>query len=181
MNYGTIKYYDIANGEGVRTSLFVSGCRHHCPDCFNAVAWDFSYGLPFTKKEEDEIISSLSPYYIKGLSLLGGEPMEKENQEGVLSLLERVENETEGKDVWIYSGFTFEELVGTVPSRAFSPISRKILEKCDVLVDGKFMKEEKDISLQFRGSRNQRIIDLRATFDRGEIVLWKDKIKEETR
>ena len=181
MNYGTIKYFDIANGEGVRTSLFVSGCRHHCPDCFNACLWSFSYGLPYTRAEEDEIIASLAPYYIRGLSLLGGEPMEKENQEGILSLIERVRKEREGKDIWLYSGFTFEELTGAVPSRAFSPISRKILELCDVLVDGKFMKDEKDISLQFRGSRNQRIIDLKETFRIGSIVLWEDKIKANTR
>ena len=153
MNYATIKYFDIANGEGVRTSLFVSGCRHHCPECFNSEAWSFDYGEPFDESVEEKIISSLSPFYIAGLSLLGGEPMEEENQKALLP---------------------FEEILGKVKSRAFTPISRRILELCDVLVDGRFIIEEKDISLQFRGSRNQRIIDLKSTFEKGEIVLWKD-------
>ena len=174
MNYATIKYYDIANGEGVRTSLFVSGCRHHCRDCFNAEAWPFDYGKPFDEEVESAIISSLSPSYIAGLSVLGGEPMETENQAGLLPFLERVRRECPDKTVWIYSGFTFEELTGSSPSRAFSPSSVRILELCDVLVDGRFIAEEKDISLQFRGSRNQRIIDLRATLAGGSIKFWKD-------
>lgn len=173
MNVATIKYCDIANGEGVRTSLFVSGCRHHCPYCFNTEAWDFNYGRPFNKDEEDAIISSLLPSYIRGLSLLGGEPMEKENQEALLPFLERVRRECPGKNIWLYSGFTLEEILGERESRAYSPISRKLLQLCDVLVDGPFVMAEKDISLQFRGSRNQRIIDLQSTFEKGEIVLWK--------
>ena len=178
MHYATIKYYDIANGEGVRTSLFVSGCRHHCKECFNQVAWDFEYGEEFTKETEDKIIASLSPSYIRGLSLLGGEPMEKENQEALLGLIKRVKVEAPDKDIWIYSGFTFEELIGEKDSRAYSPISKEILSLCDVLVDGRFILEEKDISLQFRGSRNQRIIMLKPFFEKGELVLWKDEMKD---
>ena len=173
-NSATIKYFDIANGEGVRTSLFVSGCRHHCPECFNSEAWSFDYGEPFDESVEEKIISSLSPFYIAGLSLLGGEPMEEENQKALLPFLSKVRERCPDKNIWIYSGFTFEEILGKVKSRAFTPISRRILELCDVLVDGRFIIEEKDISLQFRGSRNQRIIDLKSTFEKGEIVLWKD-------
>lgn len=178
MNYATIKYCDIANGEGVRTSLFVSGCRHHCKECFNQVAWAFDYGEEFTKDTEDKIISSLTPSYIRGLTLLGGEPMETENQKPLYDFLQRVRKEVPEKDIWIYSGFTFEELTGKKDSRAFTPISEEILKLCDVLVDGRFVLEEKDISLQFRGSRNQRIIDLKATMEKGEIIIWKDEMKD---
>lgn len=177
MNYANIKYYDIANGEGVRTSLFVSGCRHHCKDCFNEMAWAFNYGKPFTREDEDQIISSLEPYYIKGLTLLGGEPMEAENQEALLPFLKRVKASYPNKTIWIYSGFTLEEILGEVPSRAATPIAKEILALCDILVDGRFILEQKDISLQFRGSRNQRIIELKPTLESGEITLWKDKIK----
>lgn len=177
MNYANIKYYDIANGEGVRTSLFVSGCRHHCKDCFNEMAWSFNYGKPFTREDEDQIISSLEPYYIKGLTLLGGEPMEAENQEALLPFLKRVKASYPNKTIWIYSGFTLEEILGEVPSRAATPIAKEILALCDILVDGRFILEQKDISLQFRGSRNQRIIELKPTLESGEITLWKDKIK----
>lgn len=178
MNYATIKYCDIANGEGVRTSLFVSGCRHHCKECFNQVAWAFDYGEEFTKDTEYKIISSLTPSYIRGLTLLGGEPMETENQKPLYDFLQRVRKEVPEKDIWIYSGFTFEELTGKKESRAFTPISEEILKLCDVLVDGRFVLEEKDISLQFRGSRNQRIIDLKATMEKGEIIIWKDEMKD---
>ena len=174
MNYGEIKKNDIANGEGVRTSLFVSGCRHHCKNCFNEVAWDFHYGNPFTEETMKAVLESCRPDYVTGLSLLGGEPMEEENQKALLPFLSKVRERCPDKNIWIYSGFTFEEILGKVKSRAFTPISRRILELCDVLVDGRFIIEEKDISLQFRGSRNQRIIDLKPTFEKGEIVLWKD-------
>ena len=177
MNYANIKYYDIANGEGVRTSLFVSGCRHHCKDCFNEMAWAFNYGKAFTREVEDQIISSLEPYYIQGLTLLGGEPMEVENQEALLPFLKRVKASHPDKTIWIYSGFTLEEILGEIPSRAATLIAKEILSLCDILVDGRFILEEKDISLQFRGSRNQRIIDLKPTLENKEIVLWKDKIK----
>ena len=178
MNYGEIKFYDIANGVGVRTSLFVSGCRNHCEDCFNRETWAFDFGKPYTRETEDEIIESLKPDYIAGLSVLGGEPFEKENQPEVLKLVKRVKKEFPKKSVWIYSGFTFEELIGEKDSRAYSPISKEILSLCDVLVDGRFILEEKDISLQFRGSRNQRIIMLKPFFEKGEFVLWKDEMKD---
>ena len=174
MNYAAIKYYDIANGEGVRTSLFVSGCRHHCKDCFNAEAWPFDYGNPFTEEVEAAILSSLSPYYIAGLSVLGGEPFERENQDALLSFLRKVRKAYPDKSIWIYSGFTYDEIVGAVPSRAFSQASEEILNLSDVLVDGRFRIEEKDISLQFRGSRNQRIIDLKKTRESGAISIWND-------
>ena len=149
MNYGTIKKVDVANGPGVRVSLFVSGCRNHCKGCFNPETWDFSYGHPFTKETEDGIIEALRPSWIQGLSILGGEPMEPENEEALLPFLERVREELPGKDVWLYSGYRLEALQG-----------RKLLALADVLVDGPFDEKEKDAGLAFRGSRNQRIIRL---------------------
>ena len=149
MNYGAIKKVDVANGPGVRVSLFVSGCRNHCKGCFNPETWDFSYGQPFTKETEDEIIEALRPFWIQGLSILGGEPMEPENEAALIPFLERVRAELPGKDIWLYSGYRFEMLHG-----------RDILALADVLVDGPFDEKEKDAGLAFRGSRNQRIIRL---------------------
>lgn len=177
MNYANIKYCDIANGEGVRTTLFVSGCRHYCKDCFNQVAWSFDHGSLFDRSVEDKIIGSLKPTYISGLTLLGGEPMEKENQEALLPFLKRVRWECPNKTIWLFSGFTFEELTGAVDSRAFSDNAIELLKLCDILVDGKFVADEKDITLQFRGSRNQRVIDLPKTFAHGEVVVW-EKLKK---
>ena len=169
MNYGEIKYCDIANGTGVRTSVFVSGCRNHCEDCFNRATWEFSYGKPFTKEVEDEVIESLKLSYICGLSVLGGEPFEVENQPGVLALIKRVKTECPKKTVWVYSGFTYEELLSS--SRAATPEAREILGLADILVDGRFDKNLKNISLKFRGSENQRIIDLKKTAACGRVVL----------
>ena len=149
MNYGAIKKVDVANGPGVRVSLFVSGCRNHCKGCFNPETWDFSYGQPFTKETEDEIIEALRPSWIQGLSILGGEPMEPENEAALIPFLERVRAELPGKDIWLYSGYRFEMLY-----------ERDILVLVDVLVDGPFDEKEKDAGLAFRGSRNQRIIRL---------------------
>ena len=149
MNYGTIKKTDVANGPGVRVSLFVSGCRNHCKGCFNPETWDFSYGAPFTRETEDEIIKALRPSWIQGLSILGGEPTEEENEAALIPFLERVRKELPDKDIWLYSGNTYEELRG-----------RRILELVDVLVDGPFVLEQKDAGLAFRGSRNQRILHL---------------------
>ncbi len=177
MNYANIKYCDVANGEGVRTTLFVSGCRHYCKDCFNEVAWSFDHGSPFDIAVEDKIIESLKPSYISGLTLLGGEPMEKENQEALLPFLKRVRQECPDKSVWLFSGFTFEELTGVVPSRCFSDITIELLKLCDILVDGRFVADEKDITLQFRGSRNQRVIDIPKTFENKEIVIWEKLCK----
>lgn len=171
MNYATIKYCDIANGPGVRTSLFVSGCTHRCKGCFNEIAWDFDYGEPFTKKVSYAIMDSLRPSYIKGLSLLGGEPMEPENQRGLLSLLKMVRAVYPDKTVWCYSGYTYEEITA---GRAHCEVTDEVLACIDVLVDGRFEESLKDITLQFRGSSNQRIIDIAATKAAGEIIWWQD-------
>ena len=150
MNYCGLNKNDIANGEGVRVSLFVSGCRNHCKGCHNPEAWDFSYGQPFTKETEDEIIEALRPSWIQGLSVLGGEPCEEENERVLIPFLKRVKRECPNSDTWLFSGYTYEMLQG-----------EEILRYVDVLVDGPFLPEQKDILLQFRGSRNQRIIRLR--------------------
>ena len=150
MNYGAIKKIDVANGVGVRVSLFVSGCRNRCPGCFNPETWDFGYGQPLTKETEEEIMEALRPSWIQGLSILGGEPTEPENEAVLVPLLERVRRELPDKDIWLYSGHTCEELRG-----------RRILELADVLVDGPFLIGQKDAGLAFRGSRNQRIIHLK--------------------
>ena len=170
MNYGAIKKRDIANGPGVRVSLFVSGCTHHCPGCFNAATWDFAYGEPYTKDVENEILELLSPDYIGGLSLLGGEPFEPCNQRELLPLLRRMRERYPNKTVWCYSGYTLEELTGE--SRARCEVTDEMLSMIDVLVDGEFVLEKKNIRLRFRGSENQRLIDLVATREKGEIVLW---------
>lgn len=170
MNYGTIKKYDIANGEGVRVSLFVSGCTHHCRNCFNQEAWDFSYGRPFTGETEEEILAALSPAYINGLSLLGGEPFEPDNQKVLTGLLRRVKERFPEKNIWCYTGYLLDrELLPD--SRARCGYTDEMLGMIDVLVDGRFEEEQKDISLPFRGSLNQRIIDVKATLERGGIRL----------
>ena len=169
MNYGEIKFYDIADGAGVRTSLFVSGCRNCCEDCFNRETWSFSYGKPYTQETENAIIESLKPDYIAGLSILGGEPFEKENQPEVLKLVARAKKECPDKSVWIYSGFTFEELLGV--SRASGQTAEEILKLADVLVDGRFDKTKKNISLKFRGSENQRIIDLKPSLLQKKAII----------
>ena len=173
MNYATIKKYDIANGPGVRVSLFVSGCTHHCKGCFNQEAWDFAYGAPYTAETEDEIMEALRPWYITGLTLLGGEPFEPANQAALLPLLRRVRRELPEKTIWAFTGYTLETdlLTGKLGNWA---ITREILHSLDVLVDGEFILEQKDISLRFRGSANQRLIDLPKTLERDEVVLWDD-------
>lgn len=171
MNVAEIKTNDIANGEGVRTSLFVSGCRHKCPDCFNYMAWDFEYGRPYTKETEKEILDSIAPPWIAGLSLLGGEPFEPENQQTLLELIKAFKKKYPNKTVWCYSGFTIEEITGEIPSRAYTSISSDLLKLLDVLVDGKYEKALKNISLKFRGSENQRVIDVQKTIAENRIVL----------
>ena len=171
MNYGEIKKNDIANGEGIRTSLFVSGCRHHCKNCFNQNTWDFSFGEPFTEETMTEIFKSCEPEWINGISLLGGEPFEPENQRVLLPFLVMFNERFKNKTVWCYSGFTLEEITGKKPSRAFTDISTEMLSNIDVLVDGEYVEEKKDISLVFRGSSNQRIIDVKKSLDADEIVL----------
>ena len=170
MNYATIKWADVANGPGVRVSLFVSGCTHRCPGCFNPEAWDFSYGRPFTRAEEDRILAALAPSHIKGLSLLGGEPFEPDNQRALLPLLRRVRGELPGKTVWCYSGYILEELHR--PSRARCEVTDEMLSLLDVLVDGEFVEAKKDLSLRFRGSSNQRILDVPRSLAAGQAVLW---------
>lgn len=172
MNYGEIKKNDIANGIGVRTSLFVSGCRHHCKDCFNSQTWDFSFGNAFTEQTMIEILEACEPDWINGLSLLGGEPFEPENQRVLLPFLVMFKEKFPQKDIWCYSGFTFEEITGKVKSRAKTDISAEMLSLIDVLVDGRFEQELKDISLKFRGSSNQRVIDVKKTLSEKRIVLY---------
>lgn len=177
MNVAEIKFNDIANGEGVRTSLFVSGCRHHCPECFNAMTWDFNYGREFTEDDTEKIIEATTPSWVTGLSILGGEPFEPENQEPLIEFLEKFKCALPEKDIWCYSGFTFDEITG-VPnengqtSRAFTENSAKLLSLIDVLVDGRFIKELKNIRLKFRGSENQRVINVKKTLRAGKIVLY---------
>ncbi len=170
MNYGEIKNYDIANGEGVRVSLFVSGCTHHCKNCFNPETWSFEYGKPFTKETEDYIIECLSPDYIDGLSLLGGEPFEPQNQEVLLPFLRKIKNELPNKNIWCYTGYLFDrELLSE--SRARCEFTDEMLSLIDVLVDGEFVQALHDISLAFRGSSNQRIIDVQKSLETGEVKL----------
>ncbi len=171
MNYGEIKTTDIANGIGVRTSLFVSGCTHHCEGCFNADTWDFNYGKPFTKEVEDEIIESLKPAYVTGLTVLGGEPMEVANQRALRPFLQRVKTVLPEKTIWIYSGYLWEELNDKDNKRCHGDDTEAILNLIDTLVDGEFMIGLKDITLNFRGSSNQRIIDVKKTIEEGKIVL----------
>lgn len=170
MNYGAIKKCDIANGVGVRTVLFVSGCTHHCKGCFQPETWNFDYGERYTKETEDEIIESLRPDYVDGITLLGGEPFEPENQRELVKLLRRIKKELPQKTVWSFSGFTYEELTGD--SRAVCEATKEMLSMLDVLVDGEFVEAKRNISLRFRGSENQRLIDMNKTRKEGKIVLW---------
>ena len=170
MNYGAIKKCDIANGVGVRTVLFVSGCTHHCKGCFQPETWNFDYGERYTKETEDEIIESLRPDYVDGITLLGGEPFEPENQRELVKLLRRIKKELPQKTVWSFSGFTYEELTGD--SRAVCEVTNEMLSLLDVLVDGEFVEAKRNISLRFRGSENQRLIDMNKTRKEGKIVLW---------
>ena len=173
MNYATIKYNDISNGPGIRTSLFVSGCTHHCKGCFNSIAWDFDYGEPFTQETVDRIIEMLAPEHIKGITLLGGEPFEPENQPAIVDLLRQVKSKYPQKSVWAFSGYLFD---ADILSGKLGPweITKEYISYIDVLVDGRFEEENKDLSLRFRGSSNQRIIDVRASLAAGEVILWED-------
>ena len=176
MHYGEIKKCDIANGEGVRVSLFVSGCTHHCPGCFNQDTWDFDYGKEYTQETEDEILKALSPGYINGLSLLGGEPFEPQNQEVLVRLLRKVKEQYPEKNIWCYSGYLFDkELLSE--SRARCEYTDEMLSMLDVLVDGRFVEALKDIRLVFRGSSNQRVIDVKKSLETGTVVLWASKIQ----
>lgn len=173
MNYATIKPRDIANGPGVRVSLFVSGCTHHCKNCFNQEAWDFDYGEPFTQETTDHIIDLMRPSFVKGITLLGGEPFEPENQPELVKLLRQIKRELPGKSIWAFSGYLFDKdiLAGRLGNPA---ITREFVSYLDVLVDGPFIEEKKNLGLRFRGSENQRLIDVPKSLAAGEIILWQD-------
>lgn len=174
MNYASIKIMDVANGPGVRMSLFVSGCTHYCKGCFNSEAWDFDYGKPFTQKEIDYIIDYVSSPYIAGLTILGGEPMEHVNQQGILPLLRQFREKLPDKSVWCFTGYDFEK---DVTGRMLNeyPETKELLSYIDVMVDGKFVEELKDLSIRFRGSSNQRIILVKESLESGQVVLWDEK------
>ena len=174
MHYGEIKNCDIANGEGVRVTLFVSGCTNHCKNCFQPQTWDFDYGKPFTEETEAELFRLLSPRYIRGLTLLGGEPFEPENQRALLPFLRKLRRELPEKTVWAFTGFTWEEL-HTERSHPRCEVTDELLNLIDVLVDGRYVEELKDIGLRFRGSSNQRLLDLNATRASGKLTLLPDQ------
>lgn len=171
MNYADIKRIDVANGEGVRVSLFVSGCRHCCKDCFNPEAWDFKYGKEYTEETEKQILEYLKPDHIAGLSLLGGDPLEPENQETVLNLVKKVKELYPKKNIWCYTGCTLDKdiLEGKYKD---NPTTQELIKNIDVLVDGEFVIEQKDLKLKFRGSSNQRVIDVQESLKNGEIVKY---------
>lgn len=175
MNYATIKSVDVANGPGVRVSLFVSGCTHHCKNCFNAEAWDFDYGQPFTKETEDRILKMLQPDYIVGMTLLGGEPMEPQNQAGLLPFVRRVREAYPDKSIWCFTGYDFEKdvLARMMPE---SEVTRELVPLFDVMVDGRFVEEKKNLSLKFRGSENQRILDVKRSLEAGRAV-WMEEFR----
>ena len=171
MNYAAIKWADVANGPGVRVSLFVSGCTRRCPGCFNEEAQDFAYGRPFTRADEDEIVRALAPGHIRGLSLLGGEPFEPDNQRALLPLLRRVRAAYPRKDLWCYTGCILETELWR-DSRARCEATDEMLSLIDILVDGPFVQEQKDLNLRFRGSANQRVLDVPASIRVRAPVLW---------
>ena len=172
MNYATIKNCDIANGPGVRVSLFVSGCTHRCPGCFNEVAWDFAYGDPFTKEVEDSVLNMLAPDYVQGITLLGGEPFEPQNQAVLVPFLRRLKDRYPNKSVWCFTGYLFENILsGKVGDEK---VAKEFLRYLEVLVDGPFVESKKNLMLRFRGSENQRIIDVPASLRMNDVILWGD-------
>lgn len=171
MYFGEIKYNDIANGEGVRVSLFVSGCRNKCKGCFNELTWDFKYGQPFTKVEEDKIIEALKPSYISGLTVLGGEPFEPENQEALAPFIKRVRETYPDKTIWMYSGYTMDKQMLPDNGLVHTAYTKDILNCIDILVDGRFVCELLNLALKFRGSSNQRIIKVKESLKEGKIIL----------
>lgn len=173
MHYGEIKNCDIANGIGVRVTLFVSGCTNRCEHCFQPQTWDFTYGQPFTEETQEALLNMLEPSYINGLTLLGGEPFEPENQRALVGFLQKVRHRFPQKTVWAFSGFTLEELQ-TAGSHPHCEVTEEMLSMVDVLVDGRYVEALKDISLRFRGSSNQRLIDMNRTREQGKIVLWEE-------
>ena len=170
MNYAEIKNCDIANGPGVRVSLFVSGCTHRCPGCFNEIAWDFGYGKTFNQETIDYILKLLKPSHIRGLTLLGGEPFEPKNQGDIVELLRQVKKQYPQKSIWAFSGYLFDK---DILSGRLGDTS-EYLSYLDVLVDGPFVESKKNLSLRFRGSENQRLIDVRKSLEKGSVVMWED-------
>jgi len=171
MNYADIKIADVANGKGVRVSIFVSGCNHHCKGCFNSQAWDFNYGNEFTEKEIDKIIKELDHSYVSGLSILGGEPLEYQNQKGLLPLVKKVKEKFPEKDIWCYTGYSYDkDVLGNMFENW--PESKELMSYIDVLVDGKFEEDKKDLNLKFRGSSNQRIIDVKKSLKTHQIIPY---------
>lgn len=176
MKYATIKDYDISNGLGIRISLFVSGCTHKCPGCFNEVAWDFQYGEEFDKNVEDKLLKMLEPSYIAGLTLLGGEPFEVVNQKALLPFIKRVKETYPNKNIWAFTGYLFDkDLLNQ--SRARCEVTDELLTYIDVLVDGPFILSKKDIALKFRGSDNQRIIDVKKSLSENKVILIEELMK----
>lgn len=171
MNYAEIKNVDIANGPGVRISLFVSGCPHHCKGCFNEITWDFNYGKPYTQDTINYILELLKPDYIRGITFLGGEPMAPANQYEVLNTMRQIKEHFPSKDIWLYTGYLFDNDIMEKMSNTL-PYTKELVSYIDVLVDGPFIEDKKNLNLQFRGSENQRIIDVKKTLDTGNIILW---------
>ena len=173
MNYAEIKNVDIANGPGVRVSLFVSGCTHHCKGCFNEMTWDFDYGKPYTQETIDYLLKLLEPNYIKGITFLGGEPMDPRNQEEVLNTVRQIKEHYPSKDIWLFTGYLLDrDILGQMADTL--PHTRELVSLLDVIVDGPFILEKKNLNLRFCGSENQRIIDVQRTLDSGSIVLWEE-------
>lgn len=174
MYYGAIKKNDVADGPGVRVTLFVSGCTHHCEDCFQPETWNFEYGQPFTAETEEELLEALKPGFIQGLTLLGGEPMEPVNQRVLVPFLHKVREMYPQKNIWCFSGYLYDELVGWIEGhgRARCEVTDEMLSMIDVLVDGEFEKDKRNLMLKFRGSENQRLVDVRKTEEEGQVVLW---------
>lgn len=173
MNYAALKTYDIANGPGVRVSLFVSGCTHHCKNCFNQEAWNFNYGLPFDESVIDTILDHVGKFYIKGITYLGGEPFEPQNQPALLELSRRIKDKYPNKSIWCFTGYLFDKDIMEKKLGDWK-ITEELLSYIDVLVDGPFIEELKNLNLRFRGSSNQRLIDIPKSLNSGEIILWND-------
>lgn len=171
MNYGMIKTFDVANGEGVRTTLFVSGCRNHCKNCFQPQTWDFEYGQKYTEETQQELLDSLKPSYIVGITLLGGEPFEPENQRELVKLCKKVKEEYPNKTIWAFTGYILDQDILEF-GRKHCEVTDEFLSYIDVLVDGPFIQEQKNLMLAFRGSENQRVIDLKKSLKEKEVILY---------
>lgn len=170
MNYADIKQYDVANGPGIRVSLFVSGCTHHCKNCFNEETWDFNYGEPFTDVQENQIIDYLAPDYVNGFTLLGGDPMEPSNMEALLPMLNKIKKTYPDKSIWCFTGYLYEYIMGEM-SKEY-PYTKKFMSYIEILVDGPFIEEKKNLSLRFKGSENQRTIRVQDSIKQNKIILW---------